>query len=634
MTDKKKTSEIDVKVHKRFLQFINDARSPMDLIVAPELPTKQLLRNIDAHERPLDDKRRDPIIGKKDAKQIIAARDQRSPLYGFFHIDDIRKIIDVNLDKWLVDWIVPWFGPATRGRWEDTGYDTPVRVAHAALVHTPDDHHNGRVLIIEQGFGNVSRTPLWKPEATSHTDAFEVDSPYPPGKSDALKDEVFIPKEGNLYCSGHSFLSDGKLLAVGGGGQRAHVAVPNMAWLFNPQIKEWELTRDKRVGPTFDDRQVMCFGRWYPTAISLGDDSGRVLIVNGWKDNSVFSKQMETYNEITGTFSKITGPVIADKNQSFWPYRADYPNLHLLRDGRVFFTRALRWGFADAPSVFSFTGYDTGQWAELADTGEIQSSLSGMSVLILGEGDEPDRILVVGAEKTRIGSDAVKVMDLPPTNSSSWESFTFPDRKKRERANAVLLPDGTVFICGGTDEKDDNCYLFDPTRINSNPLLPVDNMTVKRNATHNQALLLPSAQVVTMGTDDKRVSIFSPPYLFKSNGDSADQPHITSWPDPDANEFVYHGQNFNITTPHACSIGRVVMVRPMAVTHQMDTEQRVIPLLSIATDDHTLQVRAPNGRVSAYGSGHTHAIAPRGIYMLFILNNDGVPSKAKFVRLR
>jgi len=240
----------------------------------------------------------------------------------------------------------------------------------------------------------------------------------------------------------------------------------------------------------------------------------------------------------------------------------------------------------------------------------------------------------VGSAKGAAGSDAVKVMDLPPTDGSPWKSFTFPDGKARQRANAVLLPNGTVFICGGTNDANDNSYLFDPSRINSNPLLPMDNMTVKRNVTHEQALLLPSGQVVTMGTADRRVSVFSPPYLFKSNGDLADQPHITAWPNPDAHEYVYHGQNFYIETQHACSIGRIVMVRPMSVTHQMDTEQRVIPLSAIVTNEHTLQVRAPSGSVSAYGSSHTHAIAPRGIYMLFILNNDGVPSKAKFVRLR
>jgi len=38
--------------------------------------------------------------------------------------------------------------------------------------------------------------------------------------------------------------------------------------------------------------------------------------------------------------------------------------------------------------------------------------------------------------------------------------------------------------------------------------------------------------------------------------------------------------------------------------------------------------------IHAGRGGHTHAIAGRGYYMLFILNTAGAPSKAKFIRLR
>ncbi len=77
------------------------------------------------------------------------------------------------------------------------------------------------------------------------------------------------------------------------------------------------------------------------------------------------------------------------------------------------------------------------------------------------------------------------------------------------------------------------------------------------------------------------------------------------------------------------------MVRPMAVTHQTDTEQRVIALTFTASGATTLSVNAPDGRVFPYGmgGGHTHAIARRGYYMLFTVNDSGVPSVAKFIRL-
>ena len=102
------------------------------------------------------------------------------------------------------------------GSWAQLDYDTTVNVAQAVLVHTPDDNQEGRVLLIEQVFGDSSheapytKTPLWKPEGTALANAFEEDSPYPPGLSPAMAGVITPAGEGNLYCSGHSFLSDRK----------------------------------------------------------------------------------------------------------------------------------------------------------------------------------------------------------------------------------------------------------------------------------------------------------------------------------------------------------------------------------------------------------------------------------------
>ena len=107
------------------------------------------------------------------------------------------------------------------------------------------------------------------------------------------------------------------------------------------------------------------------------------------------------------------------------------------------------------------------------------------------------------------------------------------------------------------------------------------------------------------------IEIYSPPYLFHGS-----RPTIAFAPD-----MVRHGQRFNVETPDAESIGRIVLIRPMAVTHQTDTEQRVIELPFQAQGDQ-LFLAAPDG-VEPY------SIAPRGYYMLFILNREGVPSVAQ-----
>ena len=63
----------------------------------------------------------------------------------------------------------------------------------------------------------------------------------------------------------------------------------------------------------------------------------------------------------------------------------------------------------------------------------------------------------------------------------------------------------------------------------------------------------------------------------------------------------------------------------MAVTHQTDTEQRVVQLNFQRIENElyvdTLVVKQAN-------------IAPNGYYMLFILNDKGLPSIARFIALQ
>jgi hypothetical protein len=74
--------------------------------------------------------------------------------------------------------------------------------------------------------------------------------------------------------------------------------------------------------------------------------------------------------------------------------------------------------------------------------------------------------------------------------------------------------------------------------------------------------------------------------------------------------------------------GDVVALLPLVVTHQTDTEQRVIemPMLHDHAQPDRLVLTAPHG-------GHPHSLAPQGYYMLFILDNAGVPSVASWIYL-
>src|SRR4029453_8867571 len=81
-------------------------------------------------------------------------------------------------------------------------------------------------------------------------------------------------------------------------------------------------------------------------------------------------------------------------------------------------------------------------------------------------------------------------------------------------------------------------------------------------------------------------------------------------------------QPFAVNTSQANTIASVVLVRMGAVTHAFNTDQRLVGLF-FAVGTGVFNVTPPPNQ----------NIAPPGYYMLFLINNPGVPSVAKFIQL-
>ena len=572
-----KLRKIDPAQHRRILAFVNQAGSPVDLMRMPERPMSAD-QMADMGAREASRKKPAKLLDAKSAQAVFDLREREFPM-GFTHASQFAQLKNI-------DWhhLYDILGDSTFGRWQTLPYTIPrqgggsVSIVHAALLHT------GKVLFLDDG-----PTPIWDPnDETTPQFEFPVNNP---GYS--------------LTCSGHSFLSNGNVLVVGGGGF-GPVAGANKGFKFDPVAKTWTKTSG-------DMHKV----RWYPTAVTTGD--GRMLVVGGWDQNAVLQNDIEIYDETTDGFTTLGGAALGFPNL--------YPGLHLLPNNVLLYTRT-GWGHAagspassnDDSAYLDFLGPTSGSWHPIAPS--TLNRCKGMSVILYRNTCPHTRILVVGGCDATGGglNAAAEIIDASFLSPSSAWAFTapLPDTHPRRQCNAVLLPDSTVFVAGGVDTPNSPCMLFDPV---ANTWSPMANLASVRMY-HSVMILLPNGKVMMSGwandASSGTIELYSPPYLFKGA-----RPVITSVP-----ASVAYGSTFTIATPDAAAVTRVTLVKPMAVTHQTETNQRVIELSFLHDHVHpnNLIATAPDG-------GSPHAFAPKGYYMLFVLNGNGVPSVAKWIHL-
>jgi len=584
---------LDTATHRRILDFINAAVQPEDLM----FEKVAVVGEGDGHgDEPEPRPQRKTLLDSDVARKIIEFRDREYPL----GLRNIKELTNAGiLDTTPFDFLLHYFSRIFFGEWRVFPQPIPRRgtgaydgIVHAAMLRT------GQVLFITAD----ETTLLWDPE-----------DPPPSSFEDPVNQPHLMPGGYSQLCGHHVFLSDGRLLSVGGGGY-SHNALARWGYKFDPIAKAWSRT----AGPMSDSR-------WYPTAVALGDEPGRVLVVCGHGHG-----EMDIYEETTDTFTPITSG-----DTKTFPYL--YPGLHLLPSHVVFYSRT---GWAspgpsggpfpkppqpgmsdDQSSYFTLTGTNTGVWTDIAPYSLAEPDRTkGMSVLLLSKSSPYVRVLVVGGSdfSTNQTYELIDVTSLSP--ATDWgPPLGYPDGQHRSLASAVLLPDGNVFVCGGIQQTNSPCATFDPDTDSWSPMAALPSI----RDYHSAAVLLPSGQVMMAGWYNTAIEIFSPPYLFKGP-----RPVISSAPD-----IIHRGHEFIVETPppHGKSIVKVVLVRPMAVTHQTDTEQKVIELDWAHRHDpehpKKLRLRAPN-------AGHPSSLAQRGYYMMFIINDKGVPSVAKWIYLQ
>src|SRR5258707_1270940 len=186
------------------------------------------------------------------------------------------------------------------GQWVTLSYPMPINPIHVGLLHT------GKVLVVA-GSEN---------DPTEHKQKISKAAVWDLGGGNITQGTITRTPDltWDVFCNGWAFFPDGRCLVIGGTSQYDPFYGDPRTTVFDPLTEK------------FSQMQYMAHGRWYATGIVLAD--GRIMAFSGLNETGVIDNQVELYTVGSGWSSPFPA--------AFKPYL--YPWLHVLPDGRVFYS--------------------------------------------------------------------------------------------------------------------------------------------------------------------------------------------------------------------------------------------------------------------------------------------------------
>jgi hypothetical protein len=473
------------------------------------------------------------------------------------------------------------------------------------------------------------------------------------------------PTNTDMFGAGHAHTPDGNLFVAGGTGVGPTItANTGNPWdgvyygvantnSFNSTTHLWQ------PGPR------MAKPRWYPTVTTLSDGK---MLVSGGSDDVYGSFGLPDFARADGNvdlherlegegLQRLTG---ARLRVPYYPWMIVTP-----KDGLVLEAgpqAQMRYLDANGAGIWkdgNFNRVDNafrsyGSVVPIIDLRSSEPNEWTAKGLAFGGGGEPD------LSRNRANPDCAyrkasaatwtfnpgKTCVLASTSASEINlldgSSTAQTALKRGRrnVNGVALANGQILAVGGNDYWNNRgAQHFTPELWNPKTGVWTDMSAQKgiRNY-HSTALLLPDGSVLSAGgyfdrnfeydpndnpdgeapaRNSKDAEVFYPPYLFNPDGQPASRPWIQAAP-----KTAKYAQAFLIGTPDADKITQINLIKLGATTHSFDADQRLIKL-AFTRGSERLSIQAPPSGM----------FAPPGHYMLFILNDSGVPSVARIIKL-
>ncbi|KAI8635328.1 hypothetical protein F5Y19DRAFT_482569 [Xylariaceae sp. FL1651] len=474
--------------------------------------------------------------------------------------------------------------PTSQGRWDSTVV-LPIVPAAGAL----------------SAQGNVIFWSAYRPDLFGGGTGQTLTAMWTPS-SQTVTQRTVTETHHDMFCPGISLDANGRITVTGGNDSK------NTS-IYDPTNSGWVSAAE----------MVIARG-----CVTVGD--GRIFTIGGSWSGGTGGKNGEIYSPTSNKWTSLPGAVVAPMltADAQGVYRADnHAWLFAYKANSVFQagpSKAMNWY-----NVSSTSGSYTGAGTRAADGDAMCGNavmFDAVSGSILSAGGSPsyqDSNATPNAHLIKLGNvgAAPTVTKLPSMANA------------RAFANGVALPDGTVLIVGGqsypvpfTDTTPVfAAELFDPR---TNTWRTLASIATPRTY-HSIALLLPDATVVAGGgglcgtgcvQNHFDVQVFSPPYLFNSDGSRAARPVISSV----SATQIKPGATLQITAAQA--VASFSLVRYGSTTHTVNTDQRRVPLTTTASGlTYTATLPTDPG-----------VLVP-GYWMLFAINSAGVPSVATTIKV-
>ena len=345
--------------------------------------------------------------------------------------------------------------------------------------------------------------------------------------------------------------------------------------------------------------------RWYPTAVTLAN--GTILVLGGKGGAEHGGDGASPYPELytPGVGWKMLTGAAEPSFETNW----NYPRAWLKSNGEV-----VVYGPNSGLGKGIYSIDPTGDGA-VRKIGELPFAISQSGPAVMFA---PDKVLALAVKGN--------LWQIDYSGAAPRFALVGNVGQARQWSNMTVLADGSVMINGGSVLGNDLA-----TAVKQVAIWDPDTRQVTFGASestprlyHSSTIMLPNAKVLSLGggapgpLTNLNGEIYNPGYLYNPEGGLAQRPAITSGP----KEILPSG-TFKITVDNASDIDRLTFVKNGSVTHSFNMDTRFVEL-PFTVASNTLTVDHPD---------NANLLTP-GRWMLFAIDDNGVPSVAKTIKVK